>query len=64
MSRQAAAKHVQVLRTSGIVEVEDRGRQTVCSLRTDQLRQAELWIARLAAQWDTRLEALRAFVEE
>jgi len=64
MSRQAAAKHVQVLRSSGLVVVEDRGRQALCSLQPEQLRQAELWIAGLAAQWDGRLEALRVFVED
>ena len=43
--------------------MEPRGRECVCRLRTEQLRQAELWIAGLAAEWETRLEALKALVE-
>ncbi|MBL8066173.1 MAG: helix-turn-helix transcriptional regulator [Chthonomonadaceae bacterium] len=63
MSRQAATKHVRALQGAGIVDMEPRGRECVCRLRAEQLRQAELWIAGLAAEWETRLEALKALVE-
>lgn len=64
MSRQAAAKHLYVLKEAGLVVVEGRGRQVMCHLDTERLRQAEAWIGERAIEWDGRLSALKRLVED
>ncbi len=59
ISRQAVAKHLASLRQANLVSSERRGRETVYALRPEPLEDAAAWIARVGAEWDQRLEALR-----
>lgn len=63
MSRQAASKHVHVLRASGLVSVQERGRETVCALDSALLRDAEHWIEARTHEWDNRLAKLKNLVD-
>lgn len=63
MSRQAASKHVHVLRAAGLVSVQEQGRETVCALDTSLLREAERWIEARAVDWDNRLAKLKTLVD-
>ena len=64
ITRQGARKHLQVLVNAKLATLQPKGRDTVVTLAPDQLEQAKAIIAQLETQWDTRLEALRRFVEE
>jgi DNA-binding transcriptional ArsR family regulator len=59
ISRQAVSKHLASLREAQLVSSERRGRETVYALRPEPLEDAAEWIARVGAEWDQRLEALR-----
>ncbi len=59
ISRQAVSKHLTSLREANLVTAERRGRETVYELRPEPLEDAAAWIARVGAEWDQRLEALR-----
>lgn len=64
VTRQAIAKHLQVLERSGLVSREKRGREVVYSLETQGLNDARAFMDRISAGWDRALERLRQMVEE
>ena len=64
MTRQGARRHLQVLADARLVALEPRGRDVLVHLQPQHLEQARAFIAELEHRWDTRLEALKAFVEE
>lgn len=64
MSRQGIRKHLQVLADAQLIKLMPKGRDTQVQLEKRSLEQAKAYIAQIEAQWDTRLSALRDFVEE
>jgi DNA-binding transcriptional ArsR family regulator len=63
MSRQGIRKHLQILAKANIIRLKPKGRDTHVELEQQTLEQAKAFIVQLEAQWDTRLVALRDFVE-
>jgi DNA-binding transcriptional ArsR family regulator len=63
VTRQAVAKHLATLREAGLVEGERRGRETRYRLRAEPLAEAMSWMARVGAEWDSRLGSLRRHLE-
>ena len=53
-----------VLDRAGLVASQRHGREVRYVVRPEPLLQTAAWMARLAAQWDARLEAIRALAEE
>ena len=64
VTRQGARKQLQVLVSAKVVHLTPKGRGTLVNLDTATLKMAQQFIARLEAQWDNRLEALKNFVED
>lgn len=64
MSLAGAAKHVGVLARAGLVERRKVGRQQMCRLRPEQLREASEWLLQWRQFWTTRLDALEAALKE
>lgn len=64
VTRQAIAKHLRVLEAAGLVSHARRGREVVYSLETHRLELARVFLARMSAMWDRRVERLRSLVEE
>lgn len=62
MSRQAVTKHVDALCAAGLVRVRRSGRERLHELEPEPLRAVGEWLAPYAAEWDRRLDALRAYV--
>ena len=63
VSRQAVAKHLVVLDRAGLVEGRRRGREVRYAVRPERLDVAARSMAQVAAQWDTRLEAIKRIAE-
>ena len=64
ISRQAVAKHMDVLGRAGLVEVSRHGRERIHALVPEPLQDVEQWLRPYAAAWDRRLVALQAHLEE
>jgi DNA-binding transcriptional ArsR family regulator len=62
-SRQAVAKHLAVLNRAGLVESSREGREVRYSVRPGQLELAARAMARVAARWDARLDAIKRIAE-
>jgi DNA-binding transcriptional ArsR family regulator len=58
ISRQAVAKHLAGLRAARLVRAERAGRETLYSLDPEPLTDAADWMARVGAEWDSRLADL------
>lgn len=64
MTFAGAAKHVAVLTRAGLVERHKAGRQQLCRLRPDPLRDAQDWLRQWEAFWTTQLDALETALKE
>lgn len=62
-SRQAVAKHLAVLDRAGLVEGTRRGREVRYSVRPEHLDVAVRAMAKVAARWDARLDAIKRMAE-
>jgi len=62
-TRQAVAKHLAVLDRAGLVESSRRGREVRYSVRPEHVDRAARAMARVAARWDARLDAIKRMAE-
>ena len=58
VTRQAIAKHLQVLSEAGLVAATRAGREVQWSVTPEPLADAAAWMAEVGGRWDRRLEAL------
>lgn len=58
VSRQAIAKHLNMLGSAGLVDRVEEGREVVYSARTEPLEDVAAWLARNGSEWERRLERL------
>jgi DNA-binding transcriptional ArsR family regulator len=63
VSRQAVVKHLAVLDRAGLVRGRRLGREVRYLLRPQPLDATARWMSDLAAEWDTRLRAIRRIAE-
>ena len=62
VSLNAISKHIIVLQQAGLVRQEIRGRDRICSLNAQPLREASLWIEQMRGFWEQRLDALERHI--
>jgi ArsR family transcriptional regulator, cadmium/lead-responsive transcriptional repressor len=62
-SRQAVAKHLAVLGRVGLVQGRRSGREVRYTVRSRRLDDAVRELESVAAQWDTRLRAIKRLAE-
>jgi ArsR family transcriptional regulator, cadmium/lead-responsive transcriptional repressor len=62
-TRQAVTKHLAVLDRAGLVEARRQGREVRYVVRPERLDAATRAMARVAAQWDQRLQAIKHLAE-
>jgi DNA-binding transcriptional ArsR family regulator len=63
VTRQAVAKHLAVLDRAGLVTAHRQGREVRYTVRPDRLDDAAEAMARVAAEWDRRLVAIKRLAE-
>lgn len=59
VSRQAIAKHLNLLDSVGLVDRRAEGRQVVYSARVAPLGEVASWLETVGDEWDDRLERLK-----
>jgi ArsR family transcriptional regulator, cadmium/lead-responsive transcriptional repressor len=63
VTRQAVAKHLVVLDRAGLVEGRRLGREVRYAVRPEGLDAVARSMAQVAAEWDTRLAAIKRIAE-
>jgi DNA-binding transcriptional ArsR family regulator len=64
MSRQAVTKHLDALRSAGLLQVRTSGRERLHELDARPLQAVDDWLRPYAEAWDRRLDALRRHLGE
>lgn len=59
ISRQATTKHLGVLASAGLVQIETAGRERRCAFTGDALTDAVGWMLDTGDGWDRRLDRLQ-----
>lgn len=60
ITRQAVSKHLDALAAAGLVRSERHGRSVTYHLTPEPFADAVGWMTQVGAEWDSRLDALRA----
>lgn len=63
VTRQAATRHLHVLRDAGIVRIQKSGREQRCELELAKVQQAHAWLQSLEKDWDLRMKSLQKFLD-
>jgi DNA-binding transcriptional ArsR family regulator len=63
VTRQAVVQHLAVLDGAGLVVGHKLGRERRYQVRSAGLSDTARWMDQLAAQWDTRLAAIKTIAE-
>lgn len=63
VSRQAVSKHLELLQRAGLVRSARDGRESVWTVRTQRLVEAQRWLDQISRDWDHAIERLRILVE-
>jgi DNA-binding transcriptional ArsR family regulator len=63
VSRQAVARHLALLRKSGLVGSHRIGKEVLFTARPEQLTATASWMTNLAATWEERLQLLKREAE-
>ena len=64
MTFPAATKHVRVLERARLIRRRVVGREHLCRLRAEPLKEAMLWTEQFRRNWEARFEALDSLLEE
>lgn len=64
VTRQAITKHLETLGEAGLVRHNRVGREKIWAIEPRRLELAQRHLARIAGEWDTAINRLRAFVED
>lgn len=63
VSRQAVVKHLSVLDDAALVQGRRQGREVRYAVRPERVAASARWMARLAADWERRLGAIKRMAE-
>lgn len=64
VSRPAISKHIRILEECGLVQVEQLGRERFCKAVWLPLKEVSDWAVQYQKFWNTKLDALGAFLEK
>lgn len=64
ISRQATAKHLNQLETSGLAISQKVGRETRYTLNPEPLRAVSEWVERVEGEWRSRLQLLASSLDD
>ena len=64
VSRQGLTKHLKLLEDVGIVQSHRVGRDRQWQIEIRRMAEVRTLLDQISAEWDARLERLRAFVED
>lgn len=64
ISRPAVSQHIKHLVECGIVEIEQKGRERYCKIKSENLVPAFLWLEKFQQQWTKRIDSFEQYVSQ
>jgi DNA-binding transcriptional ArsR family regulator len=62
VTRPAISNHIRILNECGIIEIEQSGRQRICKIQPDRLRQVSDWIGKYEDLWTDKIESFEKYL--
>lgn len=63
ISRPAVSKHVKILYESGLITIQQQGRERLCKLEPNNLHAVSDWVMEVRNLWEGRLDAFEGYLE-
>ncbi|MHA4845391.1 ArsR/SmtB family transcription factor [Flavitalea antarctica] len=63
ISRPAVSKHLRILTECGVILIEDQGRERLCRINLNKLKEVDRWLDHYRKFWNHKLDALGNFLE-
>ena len=64
ISQQAISLQVKILTDCGLITIKKQGRERVCAAHLGQLSEVAVWVAQYRQHWESKLDALEAYIEK
>jgi DNA-binding transcriptional ArsR family regulator len=64
ISRPAVSQHIKHLTECGVVEIEQKGRERYCTIKTESLIPAFMWLEQYQQQWIQRIDSFEQHVSK
>jgi DNA-binding transcriptional ArsR family regulator len=64
ISRPAVSQHIKHLTECGVVEIEQKGRERYCTIKTESLIPAFMWLEQYQQQWIQRIDSFEQHVNK
>jgi DNA-binding transcriptional ArsR family regulator len=62
ITRPAISNHIRILNECGIVQIEQIGRERICRIQPDQLRQVSDWIGKYETLWLEKIDSFEKYL--
>ena len=62
VTRPAISNHIRILKECGIVDIEQVGRERVCKIQPDHLKQVSDWIGKYEDLWIQKIESFEKYL--
>ena len=62
ITRPAISNHIRILNECGIIEIEQVGRERVCNIRPDHLKQVSDWIEKYEDLWVRKIDSFEKYL--
>jgi len=64
ISRQGVTKHLKVLESAGLVDIQTEGRERFCFANPKALKEVHDWVSFYERFWDERLDSLSDYLDQ
>jgi DNA-binding transcriptional ArsR family regulator len=64
ISRPAVSNHIKILNECGIIVIEQVGRERVCKIQPDHLRQVSDWVGQYEQLWIDKIESFEQYLHQ
>lgn len=64
VTRPAISNHIRILNECGIIIIEQVGRERICKIRPDRLKQVSDWAGKYEELWMNKIESFEKYLYE
>lgn len=64
ITRPAISNHIKILNECGIIVIEQVGRERICKIQSDHLKQVADWIGKYEDLWKQKIESFEKYLNQ
>ena len=62
ITRPAISNHIKILNECGIIEIEQAGRERICKIQPDRLKQVSDWAGQYEELWIQKIDSFEKYL--